>query len=154
MRGKQACLLLHPCQPGENQYLEHKAKPMEDPMDLGAFSTSLAVKDLAASKAFYEKLGFSQRGGDMTQNWVVMKSGDIVIGLFQGMFDRNILTFSPGWDQDAKELKDFQDVREIQKTLKARGVALLTEADETSKGPAHFTLQDPDGNQILFDQYV
>jgi catechol 2,3-dioxygenase-like lactoylglutathione lyase family enzyme len=123
-------------------------------MDLGAFSLSLAVKDIAVSKAFYEKLGFVQRGGDVARNWAVMKSGDTVIGLFQGMFDKNIITFSPGWDHDAREVADYEDVREIQKALKAKGVALLTEADEGTKGPAHFTLQDPDGNQILFDQYI
>ncbi len=123
-------------------------------MDLGAFSVSLSVKDIHASKAFYEKLGFVQRGGDLSQNWVVMKNGVAVIGLFQGMFDKNILTFSPGWDQDAKELGHFMDVREIQKELKKNGVALKKEADESSSGPEHIILEDPDGNQIMLDQYI
>lgn len=123
-------------------------------MELGAFSVSLSVKDIHVSKAFYEKLGFVQRGGDLSQNWVVMKNGLAVIGLFQGMFDKNILTFSPGWDQDAKELGHYMDVREIQKELKKNGVALKKEADESSSGPEHVILEDPDGNQIMLDQYI
>lgn len=123
-------------------------------MELGAFSVSLAVKDIHASKEFYEKLGFKQRGGDIDKNWVVMKNGITVIGLFQGMFDKNILTFTPGWDQDAKELNKFTDVRDIQKEIKKNGVVLIKEADEKTKGPEHFILEDPDGNQIMFDQYI
>jgi len=123
-------------------------------MDLGAFSVCLAVKDIHASKAFYEKLGFIQRSGNIEQKWVVLKNGAVVIGLFQGMFDKNILTFSPGWDQDAKELKEFTDVRDIQKELKKKGIVLKKEANEKTRGPEHFTLEDPDGNQIMFDQYV
>ena len=123
-------------------------------MDLGAFSVSLAVKDIHASKEFYEKLGFTQRSGDINQNWVVLKKGIVVIGLFQGMFDKNILTFSPGWDQDAKELKEYTDVRDIQKDFKKKGVKLSREANEETSGPEHFILEDPDGNKIMFDQYV
>src|SRR6185369_4248054 len=123
-------------------------------MDLGAFSVCLAVKDIHASKEFYEKLGFTQRSGDISQNWIVLKNGNVVIGLFQGMFDENIMTFSPGWDQDAKELKEYVDVRDIQKEFKKRGVRLSREANEETSGPEHFILEDPDGNKIMFDQYV
>jgi lactoylglutathione lyase len=123
-------------------------------MDLGAFSVCLTVKDIHASKAFYEKLGFIQRSGNIDQKWVVLKNGVVVIGLFQGMFEKNILNFSPGWDQDAKVLEAFTDVREIQKELKKKGMVLKKEADETTSGPAHLVLEDPDGNQIMFDQYV
>ena len=123
-------------------------------MDLGAFSVCLAVKDIHASKEFYEKLGFTQRSGDISQNWIVLKNGNVVIGLFQGMFDKNIMTFSPGWDQDAKELKEYVDVRDIQKEFKKRGVRLSREANEETSGPEHFILEDPDGNKIMFDQYV
>lgn len=123
-------------------------------MKLGTFSISLAVKDLQASKAFYEKLGFTKFGGDESQNWLILKNGDATVGLFQGMFDDNILTFNPGWDQNAQELDSFTDVRELQRQLKAQGVELLVEADESDSGPGHFVLQDPDGNQILIDQHV
>jgi lactoylglutathione lyase len=123
-------------------------------MKLGAFSISLAVKDIHASKEFYEKLGFTQLGGNIEENWVILKNGEAVIGLFQGMFEKNIITFTPGWDQDAKPLGEFDDVREIQKDLKSKGVKLNSEADETTTGPANFTLTDPDGNDILFDQYI
>jgi lactoylglutathione lyase len=123
-------------------------------VDLGAFSVSLVVRDIEASREFYEKLGFRQRGGDLSQNWVVMKNGIVVIGLFQGMFDKNILTFSPGWDQEAKELSSYTDIRDIQKELKKNGIRLKKEAIEDSKGPEHFILEDPDGNQIMFDQYI
>ena len=123
-------------------------------MELGAFSVCLAVKDIHVSKAFYEKLGFTQRSGNIDHKWVVLKNGVVVIGLFQGMFEKNILNFSPGWDQDAKELKEFTDVREIQKELKKKGMVLKKEADEGTSGPAHLVLEDPDGNQIMFDQYV
>ncbi len=123
-------------------------------MNLGAFSVSLAVKDLDASKTFYEKLGFEVFTGDASQNWLIMKNGDHVIGLFQGMFEKNILTFNPGWDSDARKLEDFTDVRELQRQLKAKGVDFVTEADESTTGPASFVVQDPDGNPILFDQHV
>jgi lactoylglutathione lyase len=122
-------------------------------MKLGAFSVSLSVKDIHASKAFYENLGFSDLGGDISQNWLIMKNESCIIGLFQGMFEKNILTFNPGWDENAKNLDSFTDVREIQRHLKERGIQLQTEADETSEGPAHITLEDPDGNQILVDQH-
>jgi lactoylglutathione lyase len=123
-------------------------------MNLGNFSVSLAVRDIAASKAFYEKLGFTVFMGDQSQNWLIMKSGDHVIGLFQGMFDRNILTFNPGWDSDAKPVGEFTDVRELQRQLKSRDVTLLVEADESTTGPASFMVADPDGNTILVDQHV
>lgn len=122
-------------------------------MDLGAFSISLAVKDLAVSKTFYEKLGFKATGGDEAQGWLILKCGQKIIGLFQGMFEGNILTFNPGWDQDANELAEFDDVREIQSRLKAEAVCLDTEADEATSGPASIMLRDPDGNQILIDQH-
>jgi lactoylglutathione lyase len=123
-------------------------------MDLGAFSISLAVKDLAASKAFYEKFGFKAFFGDASQNWLILKNGDHVIGLFQGMFDKNILTFNPGWSSDAQQLGEFTDVRELQRRVKASGVKVISEADESSTGPASFMIVDPDGNTILVDQHV
>jgi len=123
-------------------------------MKLGAFSISLAVKDIKASQKFYENLGFSNFGGNIEQNWLIMKNGSSIIGLFQGMFENNILTFNPGWDQDAKPLETFDDVREIQMRLKGLGIALETEADESTTGPASIILTDPDGNSILFDQHV
>ena len=123
-------------------------------MELGAFSVSLSVKDIQASKAFYENLGFSAFGGDESQNWLIMKNGDHVIGLFQGMFENNILTFNPGWDQNTNTLDSYTDVREIQAALKAKGVELLSEADESAAGPASFMVMDPDGNTILIDQHV
>jgi catechol 2,3-dioxygenase-like lactoylglutathione lyase family enzyme len=123
-------------------------------MQLGAFSVSLAVEDLAASKAFYEKLGFAMFGGEMEHNWLMMKNGDHVIGLFQGMFEKNIMTFNPGWDQDAKSLESFTDVRELQRELKSQGLTLEVEADESTIGPASFIVIDPDGNPILVDQHV
>lgn len=122
-------------------------------MKLGCFSVSLAVKDLAVSKAFYEKLGFSKFAGDENHNYLIMKNGDTNIGLFQGMFEDNILTFNPGWDQSAGALEEFTDIRELQKSLKAQGVELNKAADEASEGPAHLVLTDPDGNQIMFDQH-
>jgi lactoylglutathione lyase len=122
-------------------------------MKLGAFSVSLSVKDIHASKAFYENLGFTDLGGDISQNWLIMKNENCIIGLFQGMFEKNILTFNPGWDENARNLDSFTDVREIQRHLKERGIQLQTEADETTEGPAHFMLEDPDGNQILIDQH-
>ena len=123
-------------------------------MQLGTFSISLAVKDLAASRAFYEKLGFESFGGDPSKNWLILKNGDTVIGLFQGMFERNTLTFNPGWDGNARRLEDFTDVRELQRRLKEQGVQLAAEADETTTGPAYFMAIDPDGNPVLFDQHV
>jgi predicted lactoylglutathione lyase len=123
-------------------------------MELGAFSISLSVKDIHASKAFYEKLGFRSFGGDIAQNWLILKNGDHVIGLFQGMFDTNTLTFNPGWSQDAQKLETFTDVRELQRQLKAQGVTLAAEADESTTGPAYIMLMDPDGNPILVDQHV
>ncbi|MBK6702423.1 MAG: VOC family protein [Caulobacteraceae bacterium] len=122
-------------------------------MKLGAFSISLAVKDIAASRAFYEKLGFTVFGGNQDQRWLIMKNETTLIGLFQGMFEKNMLTFNPGWDADAKALASFDDVREIQKRLKASDVAPFAEADETTQGPAHIMVVDPDGNQILIDQH-
>ena len=123
-------------------------------MELGAFSISLAVKDIQASKEFYEKLGFQVFMGDISQNWLILKNGAHTIGLFQGMFERNTMTFNPGWDSNAQTLDTFTDVREIQKQLKAQGVELMSEADESSTGPANLMLMDPDGNPILFDQHV
>jgi|SRR5215467_7431719 len=123
-------------------------------MELGAFSISLAVKDITASKAFYEKLGFKVFHGDISQNWLILKNGECVIGLFQGMFERNMLTFNPGWDGNAQKLNNFTDVRELQRQLKAQSVDLMSEADESANGPASFMLMDPDGNPILFDQHV
>ncbi|MFP4436842.1 MAG: VOC family protein [Chloroflexaceae bacterium] len=123
-------------------------------MELGAFSISLAVKDIKASRAFYEKFGFKVFGGDAAQNWLILKNGDHVIGLFQGMFEKNILTFNPGWDSNARKLDTFTDVRELQRQLKAQGVAFTQEADENTTGPASFVVVDPDGNPILVDQHV
>jgi len=123
-------------------------------MELGTFSISLAVKDLKASRQFYEKFGFKAFAGDPSKNWLILKNGDHVIGLFQGMFDKNILTFNPGWDSNAQKLPAFTDVRELQRQLKAQGVQLATEADESTTGPASLIAVDPDGNQILLDQHV
>ena len=123
-------------------------------MKLGNFSISLAVKDLAASKAFYEKLGFTKFGGNEEQNWLILQNGETTIGLFQGMFENNIMTFNPGWDANAEKLETFTDVREIQKKLKEAGIELSSEADESTSGPASFTVADPDGNVLLFDQHV
>ncbi|MCE7981513.1 MAG: VOC family protein [Caldilinea sp. CFX5] len=122
-------------------------------MELGAFSISLAVSDIAASKAFYEQLGFSVFGGNQEQRWLIMKNGETLIGLFQGMFDKNILTFNPGWDSNAQPLPTFTDVRELQRQLKAQGVIFASEADETTTGPASFVVVDPDGNPVLVDQH-
>ncbi len=123
-------------------------------MDLGAFSISLAVKDIEASMAFYEKFVFKVLGGDASQNWLILKNGDHAIGLFQGMFEKNMLTFNPGWDSNAAKLDKFDDVRELQRQLKAQCVELTSEADETTTGPASFATVDPDGNPILVDQHV
>lgn len=123
-------------------------------MALGAFSVSLAVKDIAKSRAFYEALGFEKFHGDEAQGWLILANGDAKIGLFQGMFEGNILTFNPGWDQNAQPVEGFEDVRDIQKKLKAAGVAMASEADETTTGPASATCIDPDGNAVLIDQHV
>ena len=123
-------------------------------MELGSFSVSLAVKDIEASKRFYEKLGFTAFAGDQSQNWLILKNGDHVIGLFQGMFDKNILTFNPGWDQNAQTLAAFTDVRDLQRQLKSQGVQMQLEADESTTGPASFIVVDPDGHSILVDQHV
>jgi lactoylglutathione lyase len=123
-------------------------------MELGTFSISLSVKDIEASRLFYEKLGFTVFGGDQSQNWIIMKNGDHAIGLFQGMFENNILTFNPGWNSDAQQLDKFTDVRELQRQLKDLGVEMISQADENSTGPASFMIIDPDGNTILVDQHV
>jgi catechol 2,3-dioxygenase-like lactoylglutathione lyase family enzyme len=123
-------------------------------MELGAFSISLAVKNLEASRAFYEKFGFTVFAGEAAHNWLILKNGSHVIGLFQGMFEKNILTFNPGWSSDARKLDAFTDIRDLQRQLKADGVPLTTEADESTTGPASFTAVDPDGNPILVDQHV
>ena len=123
-------------------------------MQLGNFSVSLAVRDIGASRAFYEKLGFRVFGGDQSQNWLILQNETSTIGLFQGMFDKNIFTFNPGWDRNGSTLPAFDDVRVIQQTLKSRGLALATEADEATSGPASIMVIDPDGNQILIDQHV
>lgn len=134
-------------------------KPLDDPsesfqMKLGAFSVSLAVKDISKSRAFYEKLGFQVFAGNPAQNWLILQNDSGTLGLFQGMFDKNILTFNPGWDRSCNTLTQFEDVREIQRTLKGHGLSLTTSADESTTGPASLTLVDPDGNQILIDQHV
>jgi catechol 2,3-dioxygenase-like lactoylglutathione lyase family enzyme len=123
-------------------------------MKLGAFSVSLNVKDIQTSKSFLENLGFQVFGGDVSQNWLIMKNGSCTIGLFQGMFEKNILTFNPGWDENATKLNSFTDVRELQRQLKAKGIRIETEADEETSGPASFVIVDPDGNPILVDQHV
>ncbi|HEY5729619.1 MAG TPA: VOC family protein [Anaerolineales bacterium] len=123
-------------------------------MELGSFSVSLSVKDIKDSKAFYEKLGFKVTMGDISQNWLILKNGDHVIGLFQGMFERNTLTFNPGWDQNAQQLDSFTDVRDIQRQLKEQGMELASESDESTTGSASLMLFDPDGNPILIDQHV
>ncbi len=122
-------------------------------MELGAFSVSLAVKDLQASRAFYEKLGFKEMGGNPEHNYLILKNGEHIIGLFQGMFEKNILTFNPGWDQSAQNTDSFTDVRELQKSLRDQGINFEEEADESTEGPAHFVIVDPDGNPILVDQH-
>ena len=122
-------------------------------MKLGAFSISLAVKDIHKSKEFYENLGFSDLGGDINQKWLIMKNGNAIIGLFEGMFENNIITFNPGWDENAQNTETFDDVRAIQEHLKKCGIALTSEADSNTTGPAHISLTDPDGNNILIDQH-
>ena len=132
----------------------HEQNEKDAPVELGNFSVSLTVKDIHASKAFYEKLDFKQVSGVLEQNWVVLQNGTATIGLFQGMFERNTLTFNPGWTPTKETLEDFRDVRELQRTLKARGIEFQAEADETTDGPAYFSIFDPDGNPILVDQHV
>ncbi|AOV07542.1 VOC family protein [Sporosarcina ureilytica] len=122
-------------------------------MELGAFSISLSVKDINKSKSFYENLGFQVLGGDITQNWLILKNGSCIVGLFQGMFKKNMLTFNPGWNGNAENLDSFTDIRDLQRQLKAEGIQMLTEADESSEGPASFMIEDPDGNPILIDQH-
>jgi lactoylglutathione lyase len=133
---------------------QDKQAKKDEPVQLGNFSISLTVKDVKASKEFYEKLDFKQVGGKLEQNWVVLQNGTTTVGLFHGMFEKNSLTFNPGWTPMKETLKDFQDVRELQRTLKERGLKLKLEADEKTDGPAFFTLEDPDGNPILVDQHV
>lgn len=123
-------------------------------MKLGVFSISLAVKDINSSKEFYENLGFTVFYGEITQKWLIMKNGNAIIGLFQDMFENNILTFNPGWDENGTPVTNFDDIREIQKHLKDKGVKLESEADETASGPASFIVIDPDGNKILVDQHI
>ena len=123
-------------------------------MELGAFSVSLAVKDIEASREFYMKFGCRVIGGDATENWLILQNGAATIGLFQGMFEKNILTFNPGWNAEAQKLDAFTDIRSLQRQLKGKGVALISEANETTNGPDSFVTQDPDGNPILFDQHV
>lgn len=153
------------CEDAAHRYFDPRAAipPDTDPghpskgvrrMQLGNFSVSLAVKDIAASQAFYEKLGFRVFLGDAAQHWLILKNGDHVLGLFQSMFEKNLLTFNPGWDSNAQPLQHFTDVRELQRRLREQGVALITEADENGQGPASFMLMDPDGNPILIDQHV
>jgi lactoylglutathione lyase len=123
-------------------------------LELGAFSVSLTVKDILVSKQFYQKLGFNEIGGDISQNWVILRNGDYTLGLFQGMFENNILTFNPGWDKNGEPLESFNDIRSIQMRLKKLGIKIENEIDEDSTGPASFIVKDPDGNPILFDQHV
>ncbi len=131
-----------------------KPTQKDSSMQLGNFCVCLAIKDIAASRAFYEKLGFTVVHGDQAQNWLVMKNDDVKIGLFQGMFDKNIMSFNPGWDSNGQTLPSYTDVREIQRQLKSKGVTMTLEADENTSGPASFMIQDPDGNPILFDQFI
>jgi len=132
----------------------HAAPPDSAGLELGLFSVSLTVKDIRASKAFYEKLDFRQVGGQLEKNWVVLQNGEVRIGLFQGLFEKNLLTFNPGWNKDKQALKDFQDVRQLQRRLREKGIQPVARADEAGSGPAYFTITDPDGNTLLFDQHV
>lgn len=134
-------------------HYEKEKNPQEKPLNLGVFSVSLNVKNLQESKQFYEKLGFKKMGGSEAANYLILKNGTTIIGIFQGMFEGNILTFNPGWDVNAKNVKQFDDVRFIQKRLKSEGITLISEADSTTSGPASILLNDPDGNIILFDQH-
>jgi lactoylglutathione lyase len=128
--------------------------PPPSPLPLGNFSVSLAVHDLDASRAFYQKLGFAVVAGDPAQHWLILQNGSAIVGLFQGMFERNMLTFNPGWDRAGRPLAAFADVRELQRRIKAAGLTPAAEADESGSGPASFLVIDPDGNPILFDQHV
>jgi lactoylglutathione lyase len=134
--------------------LQNQSTNIEDNMKLGAFSVSLNVKDINASKQFYENLGFKVFAGDLKKNYLIMKNENSLVGLFYGMFEKTILTFNPGWDENAHKVEKFEDVREIQRNLKSKGIKLMTETDENSSGPAGVMLVDPDGNQILIDQHV
>ena len=140
----------------KDKYLQTQllTKTKELTMQIGAFSISLAVKNIEASRSFYEKFGFKVSGGDASQNWLILKNSDHTIGLFQGMFEKNTLTFNPGWDKNAAEIDAYTDIRDLQHQLKAQGVELMTEADEATSGPASFVAVDPDGNPILVDQHV
>ncbi len=122
-------------------------------MSIGAFSVSLAVKDITASKIFYEKLGFREAGGQIADNWLIMRSDDCTIGLFQDMFPKNILTFNPGWNDMAEEVNPFKDVREILEDLRSKGIEIIEQVDPATNGPAYLTIEDPDGNPILIDQH-
>ncbi|WP_370539707.1 VOC family protein [Algoriphagus sp. Y33] len=137
----------------EKRPIRTQEKPTGTETSLGAFSISLSVKDLAASQEFYETLGFSDFAGDMKANYLIMKNGNALIGLFEGMFEGNMLTFNPGWDENAQEIKEFRDVRVIQNHLKSKNIEIMNEADESSSGPASFLVKDPDGNLILVDQH-
>jgi predicted enzyme related to lactoylglutathione lyase len=143
----------HTVEKGNIEQTKNNKSKKEISMKLGAFSVSLSVKDLNVSKEFYENLGFKEFGGGMEQNYLIMKNGNALIGLFQGMFEGNILTFNPGWDENAKNLDEFDDVRKIQQHLKNQGVQMISEADETTAGPASFMITDPDGNVVLVDQH-
>lgn len=123
-------------------------------MKLGAFSISLAVKDLQISKQFYEHLGFALFAGDVEKNYVIMKNGDAIVGLFQGMFENNIITFNPGWDQNAGPVEGYDDIRDLQSEFKSKGIAFQSEVAEDTQGPANFVINDPDGNTLLFDQHI
>jgi len=140
--------------PGGGDATNGNESARSERMSIGAFSVSLAVKDLAASRAFYEKLGFEAAGGDPAQNWLVLRNADTTIGLFQGMFDKNILTFNPGWDREARPLASFEDVRALQRRFRDAGLTFQAECDESGSSPASFVLVDPDGNPILVDQHV
>ena len=135
-------------------FIEDKEVKKDEPVELGNFCISLNVKDIKASKAFYEKLDFKQTRGNVDQKWVVLMNGTTTIALFQGFFEKNMLTFNPGWDQFRQELTEFTDVRELQRQLKAKGIALTMETDESGKGPGYLMTVDPDGNPILIDQHV
>ena len=154
MQAVGACAIPLVAQTVKTPETQRDKTPKEQAMELGAFSVSLTVKDLEASRKFYEKFGFKVFAGNPANKYVVLKNGDSVIGLFQGMFEKNILTFNPGWDQNAQKLPAFTDVRELQRKLKAQGVKIVTEADESTTGPASFIAVDPDGNPILVDQHV
>jgi lactoylglutathione lyase len=134
--------------------MEERTGNLGDNMKLGTFSLSLTVKNIQASKSFYENLGFIAFAGNISQNWLILKNGNCTIGLFQGMFEKNILTFNPGWDENATKIDSFTDIRDLQRQLKAKGMKMETEADENTSGPASFVIVDPDGNPILIDQHV